>query len=225
MHFILGGSWYPSTYTSLLAGQSGLDHAFFDSRMVSLFGVAELGLGIGIQTPHLSSQRTPDSFPNPTGASPMVFSLDSNRFFVESIQGKIAVTVLSPNAPIPFLRYLTGDLGEIFRTQANTPFLFSIESRKPDSSLPYPIFEDQVEEHLYRHPELFDSITGDFLIRKDSITFEVHENVFHTEGAKTRLELRLKEILKVQCSIHLTPHLKYKNHISADLLRKPRVYE
>jgi phenylacetate-CoA ligase len=99
------------------------------SRILSSFGVAELGLHLCYETPGtLAVARAAaghaafagDLFDVAPGAwPPMVLSFDPRRTFVEIVDpdahgyGRLTVSMLEPDRHVPMLRYQTGDVARV----------------------------------------------------------------------------------------------------------------
>jgi len=99
------------------------------SRILSSFGVAELGLHLCYETegtlalarsaatnPEVARDlfgTTPGSWP------PMVFTFDPQRMFVEILDpdaqgyGRLTISMLDPSRQVPMLRYQTGDIARV----------------------------------------------------------------------------------------------------------------
>jgi hypothetical protein len=109
----LGGSWSSIALEQALAKISGTPVA----PVLSLFGVAELGLGIGTEGPREHAYRVEHAL-NKTFASelgvdapsvPMIFAADPSRFFLEIEDSKLLVTGLDARSHVPLIRYEIGD--------------------------------------------------------------------------------------------------------------------
>jgi hypothetical protein len=149
IRFILGGDWQPRNLGDYLATSLGLSLPDVIGRVVSLYGVAEIGLGVGIHTGDLFPLRSQLCSKN---SSPMVFRLNSSRVFMESVNGQIVLTPLQTPHGLPLLRYNTGDSGSLIDSKQGR--LFTIQPRNlppfgnPDFS------SEQLIEAIYGDPQL-----------------------------------------------------------------------
>jgi phenylacetate-coenzyme A ligase PaaK-like adenylate-forming protein len=114
-HLILGGAWTPYNYLDFVAAVTKTDASLLTRRTLSLYGVAEIGLGIGTMTSALEAQRRTlsPSYKERHEAVPMLFQLDSQRFLLESVNGELICTSLNPDSSMPILRYAMGDAGTL----------------------------------------------------------------------------------------------------------------
>lgn len=238
MFFFLGGAWYSKALVNYLSLKSGLPPEHFESRTYSLYGIAEVGLGIGIQTPELAAlrNRLPLQFSELREkawtshlAAPMVFKLDSNRFFLESIDNELVITALDVNSPIPILRYKTGDLGSLLSSQMNSDnsnvtlppsALFMVFGRKFKDTVNYPILGEKLEEILDSLSGRFEALTGNFLIKLNEIVLEISDSMTLTSQTK---EAIISEI-PVKCTIDFATSIAKEKQITTDLIRKPIAY-
>jgi hypothetical protein len=220
-YFLVGGTWYPKTLHSYLGYRLKLPTDEIHKRIASLFGIAEVGLGIGIQTPELAAYR--DSLQSgPQTTAPMIYALDSSRFFMESVNGNLIITRLRADCPFPLLRYQTGDQGKLLNLPSSPErTFFSAEGRSMNPDHPYPILQEVLEERLCSQPDLMKNLSGNVKIGKDLITFETNRPLDEVG----ELEVELSACLQTHCKIRLVEKLTKKNQIQFDLFRKPRVYD
>lgn len=185
--YVLGGEWYPYTFIPFCAQKLGLSNKEMLEKTISSYGVAELGLGIGFQSKELSLLRASlldehnrkQVTVTDTMAVPMFFFLDSNRFFIEQVNGRLVVTVIDPTIQIPLVRYDTGDYGKVFSQFSlnhasgfdlqNKGFYFSVEGRKPLNYQDYPQHADYIQEIYYSSDTLLNSISSDFVLNKEAL--------------------------------------------------------
>ncbi len=236
LHFIIGGSWFPKGFLSQLARGAGVDSQIFQKRVISLFGVAEVGLGVGLQPAPLNAVR--DALPATAGsllsgtrshAIPMLFFVDEDRFFVEAVDGRIFITAFSSKGTIPIIRYNTGDLGSVFSSDRLRelvpayPFpdqaMFSIAGRVPDGDR-VRIFADEIEEYICTSAPEKMGLTGDFLIKGDRCLFATKAPTADYPDILQELRKDLSQV----SGIDLAPVVPNAFEMRSDLLRKPLKY-
>lgn len=206
IHVIVGEETFPETFRDYLAGVLGIRPDDPASGLIgSSMGVGELGLNLFNETretvalrracirdPALSKRLTgvdPAVSPAPTF---MVFN--PLRTFVEVINpdthgvGDLVVTVMDKAAPVPLMRYCTGDRMQFISTTAileaaaevpgglalpSLP-LIALHGRASDR-LPGGGHIDLYKAALYRQPEVARHLTGAhrISIEPDAIRWEV----------------------------------------------------
>jgi phenylacetate-CoA ligase len=184
VHVIVGEETFPESFRDYLAGVLGIDPDDPASGLIgSSMGVGELGLNLFNETretvalrracirdPALSIRLTgvdPAVSPAPTF---MVFN--PLRTFVEIINtdahgvGDLVVTVMDGAAPVPLLRYATGDRMQLISPNAlpddiappNLP-LIALHGRARDQ-LPGGGHVDLFKDALYRDPAVARQLSG-----------------------------------------------------------------
>jgi phenylacetate-CoA ligase len=132
VHAILGEEVFGERCRGYLAGGLGVDLERPGHGLVlSSFGVGELGLHLGYETPTTVAIRRaaladPDfaselfgSTAEEGGSLPMLFAFDPLRVWIEIMNadacgyGLMTISMLDHNRTIPLLRYQTGDLGTV----------------------------------------------------------------------------------------------------------------
>jgi hypothetical protein len=240
LHFLLGGCWYSSEFLAWLAHASGESVEQIERRVISLLGVAEVGLGIGIAPPGLDKLRGLFRSRDPLGprAAPMLFFVDTERYFVEAVDGKLLVTALSRANGIPLLRYATGDPATLHDPAAITALsglpraserpLLALGYRAPEGcQAPY---AGDLEEFLDGEPELATLLTGMFRIEPREVVFEMRDAWGETDPgdgmspALTHALERLRAAVGPEKRLRLVARLLQKGSPQLDLLRKPRPY-
>lgn len=190
VHVIVGEEPFPETFRDYLAGVLGIDPDNPDNGLIgSSMGVGELGLNLFNETRatvalRRACIRNPALLKNLTGldaaVSPAPTFLVYNPLcsFVEVINpdqqgiGDLVITVLDANAPVPLMRYSTGDqlqllapaaLREIASTVPGFVLpslpLVALHGRARDR-LPGGGHVDLCKETLYRHPEVARQLSG-----------------------------------------------------------------
>lgn len=187
LHLIIGEEAFPESFRSYVAGVFGIDPDDPGSGLIgSSMGIGELGLNLFHETretvairracwrePQLSEKLTgcdPNTTPTPT-----FLVYNPLRTFVEIITpdehgiGNLVVTLLDQRAPIPLLRYATGDRMQFLDRQRlsalfphlslpNLP-LVALHGRSKDL-LPNGHHLDSYKEALYRDPVVAHELTG-----------------------------------------------------------------
>jgi phenylacetate-CoA ligase len=128
VNVVIGEETFGEQFRRYVAGQLGLDAAGDHGRIISSFGVGELGLHLCFETAATVAARRAwfdrpalarDLLGEPTlttTALPMLFAYAPARTHMEIVDadadgfGRLAVSMLDPGLPIPLLRYQTGDV-------------------------------------------------------------------------------------------------------------------
>ena len=128
---VLGEEVFGEHYRTYLAACLGLDADRPDGGYImSSFGVGELGLHLGYETPaaivlRRAAWRRDDVAAEVLGRAangssvPALLAFDPRRTFVEVLDpgddgyGHLTLSMLDPEMPIPLLRYQTGDLAQL----------------------------------------------------------------------------------------------------------------
>jgi phenylacetate-CoA ligase len=217
IHVIVGEETFPETFRDYLAGVLGIDPDDPTSGLIgSSMGVGELGLNLFNETRETVALRRacirdPALSKNLTGVDPAVspaptfMVFNPLRTFVEVINtdthgvGDLVVTVMDEAAPVPLLRYATGDRMQLISPNAlpdditppNLP-LIALHGRARDQ-LPGGGHVDLFKEALYRDPAVARQLSGAHRIT--------------TEGSAIRWEVQMVRNAQVDSS-SLTGHLQ-----------------
>jgi hypothetical protein len=197
---------------------------------------AVIGLGLGVQLPHLnriraSLQENESKFlvPSYGNIKPMICLADSQNFFFEDQEGEIIVTDLRANADFPLLRYRTGDMGRVIFPFDNFKPLngskeihFSLAGREVPSTQIVIKSPEEIEQWFYANHELHAILTGDFYIRKEKIIF-VTKNGDGGEIKKVSDLMSASGFLTKEQFEFIT--LDKTKILARDFLRKPFRYE
>lgn len=141
VHVVLGEEIFGERFREYVAGCLGLEldhpeHGF----IMSSFGVGELGLHLCFETPatvalRRAAGREADLARDLLGLEPgalglpMILAFDPSRTFVEvgepdrTQYGRLTVSMLDPELPVPLLRYQTGDVVRLLDADAATAAL------------------------------------------------------------------------------------------------------
>lgn len=184
IHVIVGEETFPETFRDYLAGVLGIRPDDPASGLIgSSMGVGELGLNLFNETRETVALRracisNPALLENLTGIdgavspAPTFMVFNPLRTFVEVINpdahgvGDLVVTVMDETAPVPLLRYATGDRMQLVSPNAlpdgitppNLP-LIALHGRARDQ-LPGGGHVDLFKEALYRDPAVARQLSG-----------------------------------------------------------------
>jgi len=191
VHVIVGEETFPETFRDYLAGVLGNDPDDPASGLIgSSMGVGELGLNLFNETRQTVALRracisNPALLENLTGIdgavspAPTFMVFNPLRTFVEVVNqdehgiGDLVVTVMDERAPIPLMRYSTGDRMQMLAGDRSaavsdqlpagvkmpTAPLVALHGRDKDR-LPGGGHVDQFKEALYRQPEVARHLSG-----------------------------------------------------------------
>ncbi len=195
MHLILGEDWFPEEYRSYLYRLlERSPHEPGGSLILSNMGTCELGLSLFMESAETvrlrrAFLRDPDALRSVYGAGsdvcPLLFQYDPTRIFVEDMDGELVFTRLAAAAPVPLVRYRTGDRGSV---HGHTEFCdllrrAGLGDMIPKLRLPFvslwgragngiavaggTVTPEHVKSSIYRSDELAASITGNFRMSPD----------------------------------------------------------
>jgi len=205
VHVILGEETFPETFRDYLAGVLGIDPDDPESGLIgSSMGVGELGLNLFNETretvalrraccrdPGLSRKLT--GVDRAVSPAPTFMVFNPLRTFVEVVKpdahgiGELVVTVMDGQAPIPLMRYATGDRMQFIDRAvvestglALPPFpIVALHGRDKDR-LPEGGHVDLFKEALYRDPAIARSLTGAHFLQRveEGWVWKVQQNAF-----------------------------------------------
>ncbi len=192
-HVILGGETFPEEFRSYVAGKLGIAIDGKDPRLIgSTMGTAELGLNLFFETPETVALRRAWTAAPPPALRPTYFCYDPLRSYVEIVDtdghgvGELVITVLDARAPIPLVRYRTGDLA--YRVRPDDLRGMREELRTLPERLPFPIVAlvgrrsdwvdprwhvDHFKALAYRDPVIADELSGAFRVRRSDSGIEL----------------------------------------------------
>ncbi|MCP3661396.1 MAG: hypothetical protein GY696_02700 [Gammaproteobacteria bacterium] len=227
-HLIIGEETFGENYRQYLAEKLGVDLDGDDPQMIgSSMGVGELGLNLLFETPETIRLRrqahaNPDFFRQlfgidpSTHSTPMLFVYNPIRTYIEILDrsdtgyGDLTLSVVDPDAPIPMLRYNTGDAGRLIDPDALKQLMKSQSEREnPLPGLPMIAIcgrnKDALpdnrnilhyKEALYCHPDIADSLTGAFrLNQSDDNRWAIHIQLGRDKQLTTADQQRLQTIM------------------------------
>lgn len=206
VHVILGEETFGEAYRRYLANALGQDpDGWTRGLVISSMGVGELGLNLFFETPHTVrlrqlADRRPETLTPAIGrwpgrVPPLLFVYDPRRLFVEILEpdaegfGALTLSMLDPDAPIPLLRYRTGDRARIIEPGRLGHALegTDLPNGPKDVALPMIALVGRETEELpdgrtlldfkdslYREPSLADRLTGAFRIESGDRHCRIH---------------------------------------------------
>ena len=190
IHLILGEEPLAENARKYFQSILGCDLARPQTGLIgSSMGVAELGLNLFFELPHLialrralhEDRRLREAVLGPdVPTTPMLFTYDPRRIYVEVLEDRrLVVSTLAPARTVPLIRYETGDVASFIDTQALPAPMLDAMGLSPQAvgDLPMimvhgrgrcalagqkPVYPEQVKEGLYHRPELARKTTANF---------------------------------------------------------------
>jgi len=233
IHVIVGEEPLAENARKYLEGILGIDRqASRKGLVVASMGVAELGLNLFSEDRFLIALRRimhEDRAWREAIAGrhatvlPMVFKYDPSHIFTEIGKGgRLVISTLDIQRPLPLIRYATGDLAALPAPQAVTqaaqqkglapgPAGLSLllvfgrgECAKAGAT---PVYPEQVKEGLYHDPNLARLMTGNFRMRSGDKAVALRIQLCPAASPQPSLEQRLAGAmsqyvpapLRVQC--------------------------
>lgn len=163
--FLLGGSWYPQSFSRFIEAMI-TDSGSRPLPVLSVFGTAETGVGVGFVGKTENQLRDQ----NQSLVSDMIIRINTDEYFVESLDGQLAVTVLDPSFEPTLVRYLTGD--HVSHITDQTFFMPGWSNNQ---------VVETILALLFKNLTLASQLTGAFLIRDHTVHFQSRKN--HTASA------------------------------------------
>lgn len=230
LHFIIGGCWNPRHFFKEAARTHSVQEEALEARALALYGMAEAGIGIGVQTASNSRLRCSpfgEDLRNrchvKSGAVPMIFDLDANRYFLEIVNSELLITTISDSSGVPLLRYRTGDHGMWLKEDKGV-LRFALSGRSLSSD-PNGCHPDDIEELLAESPELTTILTGRYRILSNKVFFELQgkspKSPTTEQQLKTDLEQKFSTRFKNAPTVHLCLEGTDVFSNPVDFLRKP----
>lgn len=195
-HVILGEETFSEEFRTYLASRLGaaIDSGDEGGAVIgSSMGVGELGLNLFFETTETIAMRRTLHRLEPDRVLPTFFCFNPLRTLVEVHQpdengvGDLLVTMLDPGAPLPMIRYRTGDRVRWIDERDTGPLPEAL--RKSLERLPMPVMAmlgrdrdrigatwhvDHFKALLYRNSELADELSGAFQVSvQDGLRWEV----------------------------------------------------
>ena len=184
MNVILGEEMFSEDYRSYLAAALRIPLDESDGTLIgSSMGVGELGLNLFFENSATIALRRAWHRRNPDAVLPSWFCFNPLRSYVEIVEpgpdgvGDLVITMLDREAPVPMIRYRTGDRARWLTEEDREPLQDA--EREALAAVPFPMLamlgraRDQVDSHwhvdqfkalLYRRPALADQLSGAFRV-------------------------------------------------------------
>jgi phenylacetate-CoA ligase len=222
---VIGEEIFGEHFRAYVAGRIGLDvEQPQNGYIMSSFGVGELGLHLGFETPATiavrhAAARDPllarelfGDFP----VLPMVLAYSPQRTLMEAIEpdpsgyGRLTISMLDTAVPVPLLRYQTGDVVRLLDTQRIATTLqehgIALPGALPDAMLalagrdkdkiPGGSHVGAYKDALYSNPEVADRLTGAFRVAPlEAGSVVVHVQLVRGAQSDREFETRLRAAL------------------------------
>ncbi len=188
VHAILGEETFAEEFRSYLARQLGVAIDTAEGPVIgSSMGVGELGLNLFFETSETIALRRHHHHRDPDRVQPSFFCFNPLRTLVEVLEpdaqgvGDLVITVLDEEAPIPMIRYRTGDRARWLNSE-DLDDRVPADVRGAVQRLPMPVIAmlgrdrdrisadwhvDQFKALLYRDPAIADALSGAFRVSVD----------------------------------------------------------
>jgi phenylacetate-CoA ligase len=227
VHVVLGEEIFGERFRSWVSRAIGHDPARPQNGYVmSSFGAGELGLHLCYETPAtIAIRRAACADPafardllgvaGQGSTVPMVFTFEPRRTFIETVDrdahgyGRLAVSMLDPEAPIPLLRYQTGDLARLLdpaevraaaaRHRIDLPFelpanLLALQGRDKER-LPNGSHVGAYKDALYADHTLAAHLTGAFRLVFNGTCCTMHVQLKASTIGADAIERLLLEVM------------------------------
>ena len=223
---MLGEEIFGESFRTYVAGRLGLDVDRADTgRIVSSFGVGELGLHLCYETPatialRRAALRCPtlaEGLFGESGGAPAILAYNTQRTLIESIDcdssgyGWLTISMLDDSLPVPLPRYQTGDMVRLIDPKSVAAHLqrsgLSLPGDLPDAllvlrgrgkdRLPDGTHVADYKDALYVHSEVADRLTGAFRLSATSEGPRMHVQLARGAVTDDAFERRLKAALRI----------------------------
>ncbi len=218
---VVGEEIFGEHFRAYVAGRLGLDVERPDGGYImSSFGVGELGLHLGFETPATIAVRRAaardaalarDLF-GEFAVLPMVLAYDPRRTLMEAVDpdssgyGRLTISMLDTGLPVPLLRYQTGDVVRLIDSRC-----VAMQLERHGVTLPGPLPDTMLalagrdkdklpggshvgvyKDALYSDPAIADRLTGAFrLMPLESGFIVAHVQLVRGAEADSGFEARL----------------------------------
>jgi phenylacetate-CoA ligase len=260
VHVVLGEEIFGEHFRGYIAACLGLDvDRPEDGYIMSSLGVGELGLHLCYETPATIALRRA-AWTNPAlardvlgmtsaaGAMPTILAFDPLRTFMEvaapdgSGYGRLTVSMLDADLPIPLLRYETGDVARLLDAPAVADAsrrhgvaipgewprkLLALEGRVRER-LPNGSHVGLYKDALYADHTIARQLTGAFRVIASEMTCTIHVQLMASAQASTDVvERRLLEAIPAAvrpARLVLWPYERFPFGMTVDYERKFAYY-
>jgi phenylacetate-CoA ligase len=260
VQFAIGGEWFPESYRKYLASllQVDLYRRHPPTRILSTMGAAELGFNLCFETDetvrlrHLASvdERVREALFGPVDTAPMIGHYDPRRWFIELTPteelgangGAFVFTSVDLDAPMPLVRYRTGDCGYILPYSRVSRVLRALKRDAYIPHLTYPLLAvagrtDQavtvkgktirmefLRALLYSDPILASATTGQFhaTARGGRLLVSIQLQAAIEPGRRVPLQSRFSALFNrhVPAVVRAVPYFGFRDALSVDYERK-----
>jgi phenylacetate-CoA ligase len=224
---VIGEEIFGEHFRGYVAGQFGLDaDEHSGGYIMSSFGVGELGLHLGFETPATIALRRAAAHDAALARElfgefsvlPMVLAYDSRRTWIEALEpdpdgyGRMTISMLDTGLPVPLLRYQTGDVVRLLDSRNIARTLaqhgITLPGVLPDTMLALAGRDKDVlpggshvgvyKDALYADPAVADRLTGAFRISTtESGGVAVHVQLVRGTESDAAFEDRLRAALRL----------------------------
>ena len=221
-HMVIGEEPFGEHYRDYLAKQFKINPETPEQGFIgSSMGAGELGLNIFFETTYTIelrrlAHRNPALFHSLFGLNPdndpmpMLFAYNPLRSHVETLNtdgnhfGELTISMTDTEAPLPLLRYQTGDIARLLThdridtaltacgcaplNQPRAAFPLIAITGRDKEELPDGFNVNRFKDGLYADPHLADDISGAFRIEYDD--HKIHLHIQARRGARLPAEAR-----------------------------------
>lgn len=259
VHAILGEETFGEhfrTYVGRVLGTDPDDSA--GPLLGASMGVGELGLNLFFETPQTIALRRAfyrdealrhAFFGSPLcpEETPMLYTYSPSQILVECLPapivsqdyGQLTITPLAQDAPLPLVRYQTGDLARVYEPDVLTRKLLEI-GMTPSGAWTTPLLAlrgreseevcgttiSAIKDRLYRTPALADALTGAFRLETKHGQARLHVQLRPRQGRTSELErlarAELSGVATPMADITLWPYAQFPFGMTLDYERKFR---
>lgn len=256
VHAVIGEETIGENFRSYIGNVLGTDpDDYYGPILGASMGAGELGLNLFFETPQTIAlrrllcrdavlrQQFFDAVLTPEQV-PMLFTYSTAQICVECVSdesaptgyGQLTITPLAKDAPLPLVRYQTGDLIGMFSPDELEQMLASaaqphlrcwnmpvVALRGRDSEETGAANVSSVKDSLYRNHELADAITAAFKLESRNGEFILHLQLRSDDPPpadfETRLRAELPETIR-RSTIKLWPYMGFPFGMRLDYERK-----
>lgn len=259
VHAIIGEETFGEHFRTYVGNVLGSDPDDSSGPILGAsMGVGELGLNLFFETPQTIALRrtlyrdealrhaffgtalSPEE-------TPMLYTYSTSQILVECLPapisaqgyGQLTITPLAQDAPLPLMRYQTGDLARVYEPDALTRKLQEI-GIAPASAWTMPLLAlrgreseeacgttiSAIKDRLYRTPALADALTGAFRLETEHGQARLHVQLRPQLARTSELERLARDELAsgpmTMTDITLWPYAEFPFGMTLDYERKFR---
>lgn len=253
-NLILGEEMFAEDFRSYLAHHLRVEPDAPDGPMLaSSMGVGELGLNLFFETRQTIALRRALHRQDPDGLVPAFFCFSPLRTFVEVLApdadgvGDLVISMLDERAPLPMIRYRTGDRARWLAAADTAPL--DPATRAALQRQPFPVIailgrdRDRIDQHwhvdhfkalLYRQPTLAETLSGAFTVRGQPAGLQLDVQLTRGRDAEVaRVEAALGSLLAESAGkrfapvpqLRCYPYAAFPHGMGLDYERKFRYFQ